>query len=1279
MSSASPSLASPLESTSSLPSPRPSRLVIDKPDDNLKIPSISNKELFNINKTSSATTEISTPDTPTMSATSTDDYFPDLPKVDDKDLRHNLLEKVSGIFSKTLSRSRGNSITSVSSDKLLNLPPNQNRKTSNQSNLSYTTPDINDNSNDDAQFNVNDLSKTNSNTTNDNVLKSPREIHPSFKIPNSPKLRQKEVRETSHVFLEYDPINKRKVLNTYEILKEIGRGEHGKVKLARDLIEDQLVAIKIVNRKSKKDRPALRMRRSSKVQAPGNDYETKIKREIAIMKKCNHKHIVRLKEVLDDLNSYKIYLVLEYLEKGEIHWKKQRFSNHSDDDNSFNNYVDLPCCGSNGQRKYTIDDEDNDLLSNEFSPNLTFKQSRKVFRDVLLGLEYLHMQGIVHRDIKPANLLVNSENVVKISDFGVSFASSLNTNDEGKLVNEMELAKTAGTPAFFAPELCQTNFSSNSSNSVSASSLEILKNEHLSLTKILPKINHKIDIWALGVTFYCLLFGKVPFNADSEYALFQVIVNEKLEFPKDRFSFNSLTEVSEVEFELAKDLLTKLLDKDATTRIDIPDIKNHPFVLMDLEEDLDLLNELFFLNDTNGGNLLNEDAVSKIDLTSGGDIVLQSEIDNAVVGVGSKIKKSIVEAIKSKDSKAIKDFAQRMENSYSSSSGEDSAYDSKKNSYSALQSANRSEYSVILSEALQTSTPPRSISPAGRPNLFGRHGSSNFDPFTSAPHVPSGLSSQQHADSLSSIESPHAPKGQRPSNILLQEVIESHSPATSRRGSSAGLTEAPQIETKRNVGGDLYLKNQSIVDTFKGIQQQDDKRRRSSIFSNGSIPQRSRHSSIAGSDDPTSSRIRVMPPTSPQNIPQENRLKVSALDIAPEGRPHSLISLPLSESFASLDSFNDEYLTFKYHEVNSKKQFLNNLKKDNDVSNSDPSFLTTKEQNDASSAINTINEKFQKFDLNSLMNARGVKFNMEGPSTDAIGPKKFQNFPNSYSSSSSSVSSSESGSGSGSDSEDEGGNLTLKFSSKVTPKSGPPFLSLSNRAKSHDSNLPDLMRHSSAHYNNVNPVIFQDNVPEYADVPASLMSNVPKGNSQAMDPTVSVVSSNGSSITLTQDGAKLNTQSNTRSPSNLHTSSPVSRNNAFQSDDKSTGQKSKEIPSHRKKVLDKANIRQPSPLVNNAPQSAIATTNSHLIPSISKDKIRDNLFNNHYNNHYKKDPVKYPFPKAHHLDNDKETVMKQSAREDGINRPAYYRSNSVTVGLIQRNNDSFGSDDDDQT
>ena len=119
---------------------------------------------------------------------------------------------------------------------------------------------------------------------------------------------------------EYDPITRRKVLNTYEILREIGKGEHGKVKLARDLINNELVAIKIVNRKSRKERPSLRMRKNSSAPVI-NEYELKVKREIAIMKKCRHKHIVALREVLDDLNSLKIYLVLEYMEKGEIKWK----------------------------------------------------------------------------------------------------------------------------------------------------------------------------------------------------------------------------------------------------------------------------------------------------------------------------------------------------------------------------------------------------------------------------------------------------------------------------------------------------------------------------------------------------------------------------------------------------------------------------------------------------------------------------------------------------------------------------------------------------------------------------------------------------------------------------------------------------------------------------------------------------------------------------------------------------------------------------------------------
>ncbi len=74
----------------------------------------------------------------------------------------------------------------------------------------------------------------------------------------------------------------------------------------------------------------------------------------------------------------------------------------------------------------------------------------------------MHFQGIVHRDIKPANLLQSSaQDVNKIADFGVSFFSEAfrvhRVSDTELAVNSKEyneLSKTAGSPAFFPPELC---------------------------------------------------------------------------------------------------------------------------------------------------------------------------------------------------------------------------------------------------------------------------------------------------------------------------------------------------------------------------------------------------------------------------------------------------------------------------------------------------------------------------------------------------------------------------------------------------------------------------------------------------------------------------------------------------------------------------------------------------------------------------------------------------------------------------------------------------------
>lgn len=298
------------------------------------------------------------------------------------------------------------------------------------------------------------------------------------------------VKETHHINIDYNPVSGRKKLNKYEIYRELGRGQHGKVKLGRDEESGQFVAIKTVDRK---ERPRLG-------RPQGTSTEEKIRREIAILKKCRHPNIVSLLEVLDDESSRKIYLVLEYLEKGEIKWQNA-----------------------------------------DGSPAMTPDQARQVARDTLLGLEYLHANGVIHRDIKPANLLVSKDDVVKISDFGVSYAANGDFAD-----TDLELAKTVGTPAFFAPEMCVVD--------------EAGGRRHISA---------KIDIWAYGVTLFCILYGFLPFEADNEYELLRVVATEPLVLPDPK---------GDHDLVLANDLLARLLDKNPETRISIPEIKEHPWL-----------------------------------------------------------------------------------------------------------------------------------------------------------------------------------------------------------------------------------------------------------------------------------------------------------------------------------------------------------------------------------------------------------------------------------------------------------------------------------------------------------------------------------------------------------------------------------------------------------------------------------------------------------------------------------------------------------------------------
>lgn len=405
------------------------------------------------------------------------------------------------------------------------------------------------------------------------------------------------VKETSKVVKEYDPQTGNKMLNRYMIMADLGRGVHGKVKLARDTVTGQACAIKIVD-KSVRRRYRMsqygRMSRSgfgnlspglgpagaaNVIGIPGasdQPHLDKIRREIAILKKCRHPNVVRLIEVIDDPEARKIYLVLELLDGGEVRWKQPD--------------ADLP------------------LLSQQ--------DTRRIFRDVVLGLDYLHYQGIVHRDIKPANLLMTADSrTVKITDFGVSHlrAPRHGANGTGPMTrqpshhtsssdgsrgsaeededdqrwadDEAELAKTVGSPAFFAPELCYTGGLSGAGDTLngwatttrasagpsSETRRPSLSSQHGTTTAATtttttattrPPVTKAIDVWALGVTLYCLVYGRCPFMAETEWELFNVIPRKELEFPDDVQVPPSL-----------KDLIGRLLTKDPTARITLADVK----------------------------------------------------------------------------------------------------------------------------------------------------------------------------------------------------------------------------------------------------------------------------------------------------------------------------------------------------------------------------------------------------------------------------------------------------------------------------------------------------------------------------------------------------------------------------------------------------------------------------------------------------------------------------------------------------------------------------------
>ncbi len=184
----------------------------------------------------------------------------------------------------------------------------------------------------------------------------------------------------------------------------LGSGAFGCVRLCRDEDNGELYAVKCISKRRMQRKGGLaRSPRGAPIIGAGPLED--LKREIAILKKLEHPHIVRLFEVMDDPQCDIVYMVFELMKLGPV--------------------MDL-----SSKSGVVIDPIPED-------------RARMYFGQLLLAVEYLHSNHIIHRDIKPANLLLHTRDVIRLADFGVSCMF------EGP---DAVLTKTVGTPAFLAPE-----------------------------------------------------------------------------------------------------------------------------------------------------------------------------------------------------------------------------------------------------------------------------------------------------------------------------------------------------------------------------------------------------------------------------------------------------------------------------------------------------------------------------------------------------------------------------------------------------------------------------------------------------------------------------------------------------------------------------------------------------------------------------------------------------------------------------------------------------------
>ena len=295
-------------------------------------------------------------------------------------------------------------------------------------------------------------------------------------------------------------------LQFYKYGRLIGQGAFGKVNLGLNILTGRIVAVKSFDKNNTK---------------LTGDNMKKILYETDLMKKLNHPNITKILEMFEDEKYFMI--IMEYINGGNLFSfvKKRR--------------------------------------------KLSEKTAKFLFRQIILGIKYIHEQNIVHRDIKLENLLIDLNNNVKICDFGIG----------RKIKNKNQLLHDqCGTLMYMAPEI-------------------------LLSSKEKGYEGFPVDIWSSGISLYIMLSGTLPFNyknkkkdedddeADSENEeeedSFSDDNSKSKKDDDDNFKlqysivYKEPKKIEKISDE-ARDLLKGLLNKDPKKRLTCDQILNHPWL-----------------------------------------------------------------------------------------------------------------------------------------------------------------------------------------------------------------------------------------------------------------------------------------------------------------------------------------------------------------------------------------------------------------------------------------------------------------------------------------------------------------------------------------------------------------------------------------------------------------------------------------------------------------------------------------------------------------------------